>query len=121
MERLLLLVAAGAGLGSGQCGEQSYRCPDGSCLALQRKCDHVPDCGDGRDEEGCHLLADPGPEYDHQLPDILYSKKDNSIQKVQILICAEIIQSSLPWIMQLPVRLWVAVQDIERIQEVDGR
>ncbi|KAG7242399.1 hypothetical protein INR49_023264 [Caranx melampygus] len=34
----------------GQCGESSTRCPDGTCLSPEEKCDGQVHCSDGSDE-----------------------------------------------------------------------
>lgn len=36
-----------------QCSADEFRCPDNSCISVNRKCDGRRDCYDGSDEENC--------------------------------------------------------------------
>jgi len=39
-----------------------FKCADGTCIAIERQCDNLPDCSKGDDEDDCHYLhvCDPG-------------------------------------------------------------
>ena len=33
-----------------------FTCDDGQCVSMRKRCDQFPDCVDGSDELGCHIL-----------------------------------------------------------------
>ena len=38
------------------CDDEEFNCDDGTCIALQKKCDGYQDCGDSSDETTCSLI-----------------------------------------------------------------
>ena len=37
--------------------EGEFTCDDGACISMRERCDQLPDCSDGSDEEGCRMLS----------------------------------------------------------------
>ncbi|XP_067635534.1 basement membrane-specific heparan sulfate proteoglycan core protein isoform X4 [Eurosta solidaginis] len=46
-----------------ECQANEYRCRSGDCIDNSRRCDHVPDCPDGDDEDSSCLIACRDDEY----------------------------------------------------------
>ena len=40
-----------------QDAEAEFTCNDGQCVSMEKRCDQLPDCYDGSDEEGCRLFS----------------------------------------------------------------
>ena len=34
-----------------------FTCNNGQCVSMTKRCDQLPDCDDGSDEEGCQLFS----------------------------------------------------------------
>ena len=85
-----------------KCDENEYSCSDGSCIPILQKCNFVPDCWDGKDEDLCPILRFKNAEgYKSDLPDITFNE-DLSIKKQ-------------------PVHISMIIQHIESVQEVKMR
>ena len=39
------------------CKDSEYTCDDGHCVRMTQRCDQIPNCKDGSDEEGCQLVV----------------------------------------------------------------
>ena len=37
--------------------DAEFTCDDGQCVSMVKRCDQLPDCEDGSDEEGCRLFS----------------------------------------------------------------
>ena len=82
-----------------KCNETEYSCSDGSCIPILEKCNFVPNCWDGKDEESCPILSFRNVEgYKSDLPDIqIYDNGD---------------------IKEIPVIINITIQSIQTVSEV---
>ena len=85
-----------------KCSDSEYSCSDGSCVPLASKCNFVPDCWDGGDEEHCRILHLENMEgYEAFSPDIGFDE-DGDIERK-------------------PVEVFVNLTSVEGINEVKSR
>lgn len=40
-----------------ECNSNLFKCTNGECIDLNKKCNHIYDCTDASDETGCHYCA----------------------------------------------------------------
>ena len=85
-----------------KCSKSEYSCSDGSCIPLSWKCNYIPDCWDGGDEENCTILRLEGMEnYDSFSPNVWFDRQGK--------------------IGRAPIRISVNITHIEEINEVKSR
>ena len=59
-----------------------YSCSDGSCIPIGWKCNYVPDCWDGGEEENCTILhLENMGGYKQESPDIDFDDARDIIKK----------------------------------------
>ena len=51
------------------CTDGEFTCDDGLCIAMEERCNQVPDCEDKSDERGCRLIVLEG-DYNKNIPPI---------------------------------------------------
>ena len=85
-----------------KCNFFEYSCSDGSCIPIEKKCNFVPDCWDGADEQHCEILSvEKMKGYKSDRPDIILNEARDIVKK--------------------PVNISITITDIESIEEVKSR
>ena len=85
-----------------KCSKLEYSCSDGSCIPISLKCNYVPECWDGGDEENCTILSLEGMRnYDSFSPNVWFDKQGN--------------------IGRAGIKIGVNITHIEEINEVKSR
>ena len=90
-----------------KCSKSEYSCSDGSCVPITSKCNYVPDCWDGEDEDNCEILhLETMENYDSSSPDIGFDKAGN-IEKKHVEVSSNI--TSIEGINEVKSRFTVSL------------
>ena len=68
-----------------------FTCDDGQCVAMEKRCDQVPNCRDQSDERGCQLMVTK-EGYNKNIPPITVKSSDQSTVPVCLNISIELLQ-----------------------------
>ena len=68
-----------------------FTCNDGQCVAMEKRCDQVPNCRDQSDERGCQLMITK-EGYNKNIPPITVKSSDQSTVPVRLSISIDLLQ-----------------------------
>ncbi|XP_068215616.1 uncharacterized protein [Palaemon carinicauda] len=87
------------------CDEESFTCDDGSCVAMERRCDFQTDCPDESDETACSIVTLPSGYKSNVPPRILSHLEAYPVLIHVNILALEIVTDKMEIVMDFEISL----------------